>query len=289
MKNFLFPQSKSATVKVQRKGFDQRLKELVKKSLNYRLLEEPGKFYGYDRRALRELRDVHAGKRCFVIGNGPSLNKIDLSKLEKEYSFGVNGIFYKTRETGFAPTYYVVEDTHVLKDNIAAIEAYADPKIKFFPSLYKPYIKNRERVLFFNMNRGFYEPKSPNYHIPRFSTDISERIYCGQSVTMINLQIAYYMGFTEVYLIGMDFSYQIPSSAIVSGKDIESTDDDPNHFHPDYFGKGKKWHDPQLDMVLLNYRFIKLVYESHGRKIFNATKGGKLEEFKRVDYEALFV
>ena len=66
----------------------------------------------------------------------------------------------------------------------------------------------------------------------------------------MNLQLAYHLGFTEVILIGMDFSYAIPDSAVVKGKDITSTDDDPNHFHPNYFGKGKRWHDPELDRVL---------------------------------------
>lgn len=263
------------------------VKSEIKRRLPYRLLEEPGRIFGHDKNKIKELHNVHAGARCFIIGNGPSLNKIDLRKLGNESTFGVNAIFYKTMEMGFFPTYYVIEDTHVLKDNLREINNYADPKIKFFPSLYKRYVKNREDVLYFNMNRGFYEKKSPNYHIPRFSTDISERIYCGQSVTTINLQIAYYMGFEEVYLVGMDFDYQIPESAIVDGKDIESTEDDPNHFHPNYFGKGKKWHDPELECVLLNYKFIKLVYEAAGRKIYNATVGGKLEVFERVDFSAL--
>lgn len=241
-----------------------------------------------DRAKLAKFKNYHRGQRCFIIGNGPSLNQMDLKKLENEVTFAVNGFFYKSDEIGLIPSYYVVEDSHVIQDNIERINKYR-PKIhRFFPTEYKHMITDFDQTSFFTMNRGFYEKQSPNYGIPRFSTDIVERIYCGQSVTMMNLQLAFYMGFTEVYLIGMDFSYTIPETAKISGMSIESTDDDPNHFHKDYFGKGKKWHDPQLDRVLLNYRMCNFVYECAGRKISNASVGGKLEVFSRVNFDDLF-
>lgn len=226
------------------------------------------------------------GKRCFIIGNGPSLNKHDLSLLKDEYVFAVNSFFYKTDETGFKPTFFVVEDNAVMQENIERIRAYEVP-FKFFPTNYKRLHPEGDNVYFFRMNRGFYEKSSPNYCVPRFSTDASKVLYCGQSVTYINLQLAYFMGFTEVYLIGMDFDYQIPSSHERRGDLIISTTDDPNHFHKDYFGKGKTWKDPKLDRVAMNYRQAKLVYEAVGRKIYNATIGGKLEIFERVDYDRL--
>jgi|GEM_PF-1177772 len=236
---------------------------------------------------IKKLHNIHAGERVFIVGNGPSLNKIDLSKLKDEYSFAVNGIFYKTKETGYRPNYYVVEDTSVMRENIAEIKAYEVEK-KFFPTIYTDIHPADDNTYFFKMNRGFYEPKSPNYCVPRFSTDFSQRAFCGQSVTIINLQLAFYMGFTEVYLIGMDFSYIIPDNFERKGDIITSTDDDPNHFHPDYFGKGKTWKDPKLDRVLANYEMAKLAYETSGRKIYNATVGGKLEIFERRDFKSLF-
>lgn len=250
------------------------------------LLEEPS-LVGPDKDSIRSLKDKFKGKRCFIVGNGPSLNKMDLSFLKDEYSFAVNGIFYKTREMGFKPTFYTVEDTHVMMDNVEAINEY-DTEYKFFPTIYKKFLKNRKNTIFFNMNRGFYEESSDNYCIPRFSSDCSKRLYCGQSVTIINLQLAFYMGFEEVYLIGMDFSYVIPKEFEVDGNNITSTGDDPNHFHPDYFGKGKKWHDPKLENVLASYKMSKLVYERFNRKIYNATAGGNLDVFERRDYSELF-
>jgi len=240
----------------------------------------------YEKEKLLSFKDKFKNKRCFIIGNGPSLNKIDLNILKNEYTFAVNSIFYKTKEMGFKPTFYVVEDQHVLSDNLTEINSY-EVNYKFFPSNYKKFIKNNKNTFFFPFDIGFYREEHLSYKKPRFAKDISEVIYAGQTVTYINLQLAFYMGFTEIYLIGMDFDYKIPKSAIVNGNTIESVENDPNHFHPDYFGKGKKWHNPDLDSVMYNYKKAKETFENENRKIFNATKGGKLELFERVDFDKL--
>ncbi len=243
--------------------------------------------YTNDADSIRRFCDRHRGRRCFIIGNGPSLNRHDLNLLKDEMSFGVNGIFYKTDEMGFRPTYYLVEDSHVVADNLERINAF-EVEQKFFPADYRDKLEGGENVAFFHMNTDFYRASGPNYRTPRFSLDAAQRLYCGQSVTYINLQLAFYMGFTEVYLIGMDFSYTIPASAIIEGRSITSTEDDPNHFHPDYFGTGKKWHDPQLDQVRKCYEYAKKIFEEQDRCIYNASKGGKLEVFPRVEYDRLF-
>ena len=60
-----------------------------------------------DRRTLESLRNAYAGRRAFIIGNGPSLRCLDLSRLAGEVTFGVNGIFYLFDELGFKPTFYI--------------------------------------------------------------------------------------------------------------------------------------------------------------------------------------
>ena len=236
---------------------------------------------------IRTFRDKHKGQRCFIIGNGPSLNKADLTLIRDEITFGVNGIFYKTDELGFRPTYYMAEDNHVVNDNIKRINLY-ECTYKFFPNKYKSVIKPADNVVFLPADWGFYREYHPYFCKPRFSKSVADIIYVGQSVTYLNMQLAYYMGFEKVYLIGMDFSYALPKSTIVEGVNYTSRDDDPNHFHPDYFGKGKKWHDPKLDRVAICYEYAKKVYEENGRKIYNATIEGRLEIFSRVDYYSLF-
>ncbi len=241
-----------------------------------------------DSHELAQFYNRFKGQRCFIVGNGPSLNNHDLSLLEGEYSFAVNSIYYKTRESGFRPTFFVVEDSAVMKENLEEIRSYEAP-FKFFPTIYRDLHPKEPNTFFFDMNRGFYEKTSPNYAVPRFSTDATDVLYCGQSVTYINLQLAFFMGFTEVYLIGMDFDYVIPKSHKRTGDNILSTTDDPNHYHKDYFGKGKTWKDPKLERVLMNYRQADIAYTAVERKIYNATVGGKLEVFDRVDYDKLLL
>ena len=84
----------------------------------------------------------------------------------------------------------------------------------------------------------------------------------------------------------MDFSYTIPPDAEQSGDVIVSRSVDPNHFHPDYFGPGKTWHDPKLDRVLVNYRLADELFRATGREIINATVGGSLEIFPRQELSA---
>lgn len=267
------------------------IKKVVKSLINKRVIpyswfEKPFCLSRADVSELQKLKDKFKGKRCFIIGNGPSLNKIDLSLLKDEYSFGVNSIFLKEKE-GFKPTFYTVEDSHVMHDNKKEINNF-DTEYRFFPTKYKKYITNRNNTYFFNMNTGFYLNTSPYKYIPRFSVDASDQLYCGQSVTIINLQLAYYLGFTEIYMIGMDFSYVIPESAIVENGNITSTEDDINHFDASYFGAGKKWHDPMLHNVLKSYQLCKTMYEIDGRHIYNSTVGGSLELFVRKEFNSLF-
>lgn len=248
------------------------------------LSQEERRDLPFDGAKLREMKDAFKGQRCVIIGNGPSLNKLDLSKMRDVATFAVNGIFYAADKMGFDPTFYVVEDTAVMADNTDAIRDYR-AKHKLFPAEYRPLMGEGDHITYFRMNRGFYATSSPHYSVPRFSTDAAKRVYCGQSVTIINLQLAYHFGFSEVALIGMDFSYNIPDSVIKEGLVYTSTEADDNHFHPDYFGPGKKWKDPKLDRVLINYEQAKLFYEADGRRIVNATAGGNLHVFDRVDYD----
>lgn len=111
--------------------------------------EEPCRHIPPDREKIRKFHNKHKGERCFIIGNGPSLNKLDLSKLDNEITFGVNGIFYKTKEMGLRPTYYVVEDSHVMLDNVEAINDYEVKGQKFFPTDYKKHITKMNQTTFF--------------------------------------------------------------------------------------------------------------------------------------------
>lgn len=249
------------------------------------ILKEEGPLHPPSMRLLDELRDKHRGEAVVIVGNGPSLNDTPLEQLGGVPTIAVNGIFYAAERFPNPITYYVVEDTSVFRENTRAIKDFKT-QYKLFPTSYLDAFSLEdldESIGFFRMNSGFYGRGTGTLCHPRFSVDPRQRLFCGQSVTIINLQLAYWMGFSRVVLVGMDFSYKIPADVDRSGDLITSNSDDINHFHPDYFGKGKTWKDPKLDRVLVNYRLAKEMFEADGREIVNATVGGSLEIFRRMD------
>jgi hypothetical protein len=227
-------------------------------------------------------KDRYKDGRAFLIGNGPSLNDLDLGKLKSEISFGVNAIYLHAEKMGFLPTHYIVEDTFVAEDRAEEIVSLQGPT-KWFGNYLKyclgPADANWLNVIVDYRNyRGF----------PHFSRNAARALWVGGTVSFIGIQLAYYMGIRDLYLVGFDHSYTIPDSGIKQGNEILSTTDDPNHFHGDYFGKGYRWHDPKVDRMEQAYIRSRKVYEESGRRIFNATSGGELEVFPRVDFDSLF-
>ena len=269
-------------------SFDENrsVEAITTKSNNGRLLlKEEGVLDPRSISLLDSLHNRHKGETVVIVGNGPSLNDTPIEDLHGVTTIGVNGIFYAADRFPDPISYYVVEDTSVFRENTQAIKDF-ECGYKLFPTMYLDAFTEAERtdeIGFFRMNSGFYGRETGTVCHPRFSLDPRQRLYCGQSVTIINLQLAYWMGFSRVVLIGMDFNYTIPEDADRKGDLITSNSDDVNHFHPDYFGKGKTWKDPKLDRVLINYRLAGEVFRADGREIVNATVGGQLDVFPRME------
>jgi uncharacterized Rossmann fold enzyme len=239
------------------------------------------------RSRLRKARaEMQGRERCFIIGNGPSLNQTNLDLLDGEVTFATNGIFLKFGDTRFRPTFYVVEDHLVGEDRYTEIN-----QLRGFTKLAPYYLayclEDDDDVIYYN-HRG---RKSFPYGFD-FSTNAEEITYTGCTVTFSCMQLAYYMGFKQIYLIGVDMSYVIPEQVKKANEyDTEILDmevDDPNHFIPNYFGRGYRWHDPNVDKMEQAYIEARKVTEQLGVRIFNATIGGKCEVFERVDYYSLF-
>ena len=76
-----------------------------------------------DKCKIRKFRDNYRGKRCFIVGNGPSLNERDLELIKDEYSFATNRIYNIFNKTAWRPTFYVCVDPIQLAENIADIKS----------------------------------------------------------------------------------------------------------------------------------------------------------------------
>ena len=246
---------------------------------------------------------VHAGQRCFIMGNGPSLNNTDLELLEGETVFACNSAFLLFDRINWRPTYYTCVDSRVLPDRAADIRDMLrrNPSITaFFPTEIEEHVGERRRyptrvIIPTGRNRFYFrEAYGTLDDLPgsMFSADMNAHLIQPRTVAITMLQIAAYMGFSEIYLIGCDTRYTVPASVEAEDGEamalVSTRDDDPNHFDPAYFGKGRKWHAPRTDMMIEHYRIARQALEARGIKVFDATVDGALDVFDKVEFKTLF-
>jgi len=228
-------------------------------------------------RRLTALKDSQRGRRAFIIGNGPSLKNTDLTRLKGEITFGMNRIYLMFPELGFQTTYMCAVNDLVIEQTAQDLAALSLPKFlswrsrRFFPRSLP--VENLPTFLY------------TTYESPSFSRDVRGRVWESATVTNVALQLAFHMGFQQVVLIGVDHSYKAQGQPNTT---VTSQGDDPNHFSPAYFGKGFRWQLPDLDTSEIGYTFARQAYQSAGREVLDATVGGKLAIFPKVDYNSLF-
>ena len=229
---------------------------------------------GRSSEALRAYVNKHHGQRCFVLGNGPSLRNTDLSWLKGEFTFGMNRIYLLFGEMGFSTTYYVAVNTLVIEQCAEEINGLKMPKFVTWRG--RRWLAQDPGVIFLDTD---YAPPAT------FSRDVTGRVFEGSTVTYVALQLAYHMGFEEVILVGVDHNFTTQGRPNVT---VVSEGSDSNHFAPDYFGKGFRWQLPDLDASEQAYRMAKEAFEASGRRVLDATIGGKLTVFPKVVYGSLF-
>jgi hypothetical protein len=223
---------------------------------------------------LQSFQDVHSGKRCFIIGNGPSLRDTDLHLLRNEITFGLNRIYLLFPDLGFSTTYLVSVNELVLEQFAEDLKKLTLPR--FFTWRARRWFRDDPGILFLDTDYTGDE---------NFSSQISKRLFEGYTVTYVALQLAYSMGFSQAVLIGVDHSFQTKGPPNVT---VISQGDDPNHFAPNYFGQGAKWQLPDLEGSERAYKMARNAYEAAGRQVLDATIRGKLTVFPKVDYYSLF-
>jgi len=234
-------------------------------------------WWGDSLQRLTDLQDRYVGERCFLIGNGPSLQEMDLSLLKNEFTFGMNRIYLAFEDWGFQSSFLVSVNDLVIEQCSRDFQRLSLPK--FFSwharDLLYPEGEPDHQTYFLNTS----------YSGPKFNTRIGSRFWEGATVTNVCLQLAFCMGFSEVILIGVDHYFNTEGAA---NQTVVSTGADPNHFSPEYFGEGFRWQLPDLDTSEAAYQVALENYQRAGRKVLDATLGGKLDVFPKVIFQDLF-
>lgn len=224
------------------------------------------------KRGLAEFAGKYKGeKRCFIIGNGPSLTSRDLDLLAEhnEFCIGLNMVQEIYSQTKWRPNYICISDKlvisqkldYILENNSCPIFLSAAVQLCLSPFQYE------KAILFHEANS-----QDRVYRVIRFGTELSNgAIPSGWPVSYTAIQLAVYMGFDKIFLLGMDNSNWTKCSS-----------DDNSLFMNDR-------NEELITWVCTNaYKRAEAASIEYGFKIYNATRGGCLEEFERVNFDKLF-
>lgn len=221
-------------------------------------------------RALRSWAGRHAGESALIVGNGPSLAHTPLDLAAAIPSFGTNRIFLAADTLGFVPTYYLCANRLVIEQSREEISQLAMPR--FLPGHSREQFAADDDIVWIRTRPSTLFSKHPQL----------SGFFTGSTITYIAMQLAYYMGFRRLLLVGVDhrFADKGPAHQVTVGDGP-----DQNHFDPRYFSNGFKWQLPDLEASERAYRRAKRVFERAGGEIVDCTIDGALRVYRRSDLE----
>ena len=226
------------------------------------LYRKTGKSHDYS--FLEKYKDIHLNKRCFIIATGPSLTEEDYISLKNEITIGVNGLCLWFDKTGIETNYFVVSDEDVYDKVHSYIESaehtisFISERVAFTRNIYNSF--NLFPVDLWNRFALRDDHK-------RLSNNISICSYDEETVVFHAIQLAIYMGIKEIYLLGTDCNYNLSKVYAVD--------------------HGKKADRSIGPRMIKSYEVVKRFEDIYGFRVYNATRGGMLEVFPRVNFDSL--
>lgn len=221
---------------------------------------------------IQQFKDIHKGETCLIVGNGPSLDNTPLEQLAEKYpTFAANKVYDSLVHPDFDPTYWTCIDEMMLTDCVPYLMEHPEFMAERFIPRHIPLARSHSL--------------NPEVAIG-FSNNAAEKVFLGGTVTYVNLQLARYMGFTTVLLVGLDHRYPKAGAAGKPGSKMISDGNDPDHFkskNEAYFSKGKIYNRPELDAV--ERYFFPLARQAFS-KVVNLTPNTAEQVFEKGKFEA---
>ena len=233
-------------------------------------------------------RAKHRGRRCFVIGNGPSLKHQDLAPLSAEITF-VTNFFHRHHiiDESWQPTYYCLSDPAFFdgREPLSSLEEIVSriTRATFFVPHYAYEFLQTTKVL--PPDRTFYIASCEGATTGKLmKPDLTQTTHEVQTVVQLSITAAMFMGCSPIYLLGLDHDWLSHG-----GNHLNFYSKDQPEKQPDGNLPGWTYH-AMMDAVLTMWRVYELqqsLAEAAGIKIFNATRGGFLDVFERADYDSV--
>jgi hypothetical protein len=230
------------------------------------------------RKRTSQLGDKYNGKKCIILCNGPSLNSVDFNRLRELniFTIGLNKINLMFDSNEFRPDIIACVNSFVIDQNM---DFYLQTEIPLF--LDYAGVKRTGRLGELSRKANAHLLHSANV-VGQFSKNITKNICQGYTVTYVAFQVAYFLGFTEIALVGCDHNF---ASKGATNSTIQQKTTEENHFIPNYFAPGSFWQLPDLLGSEFHYQIAKEIFEQNRRNVFNCTTGGKLEIFNRISLD----
>lgn len=223
---------------------------------------------------IQRYRNIYSNQDCFLLCNGPSLNLIELSRLRNYHCIGLNKIYMLFDRINLDLTFHVAVNKLVIEQSRNEFRKLDCPSFLSYQTA-KQYIKDAG-----NIHYLYCEHRAE----PRFSRVYDEPIWEGYTVTYVALQLALFMGFRNVFIIGLDHSFQAKGKP----NELQALEtDDNNHFDSRYFS-GCQWHLPDLEGSEVSYTMAKFAFERSERGVFDATIGGQCSIFQKLPIDEAF-
>lgn len=229
-----------------------------------------------DKDRIKTFKNRYKGKRCFIVGNGPSLNSTDLDLIRDEYTFATNRIYNIFGKTEWRPSFYVCVDPIQLIENKDDIKSMTNT-IKFISCRANLTGENCYKI---NDKRYYVINPYKDYKV-KFSRDADRYITTHSTVTYVAMQLAIYMGFEEIILLGIDHTFKVMTDSNNRIRINEKIN--KNHFADQK--ESNQYIVFDANGANRDYEAVRNIANSRNITIINATRGGNLEVFKRQKLE----
>ncbi|MDB5807754.1 MAG: hypothetical protein JWN73_5076 [Betaproteobacteria bacterium] len=235
----------------------------------------------------------YAGQRCFILCNGPSVKRQDIRALKNEHVFSVSSGYHHPDYALINPRFHCIPQlTYGMITREDAVNWFREihrclgPATLFLNYTEEALVREENLlpgrdVRYLVFSGGFEQYK------PLAKPDIARRIPAVQSVPIMCLMVAMYMGFDRIYLLGTDHDHFLSGEykyfyepTVLKGKDSSA----------DANGRRRGgWYEELAGLASLwkQYREVRHIAEAQHIEIFNATAGGELDEFPRVELQTL--
>ncbi len=221
-----------------------------------------------ERRTLA-LKNAHAGQTLFVLGAGPSVLTSDLDALDGAVAIAVNRFHLAYPRLRMRPRYTVIANAATLEAHGAEIARRAETTV--FTPIAAGGLSG-ERIASFVAKSG----------AASFQPDPFKGVGDAGGSAHVAMQLAAWMGAARIVLYGVDHTYVVSENAEENGP-LRRSAGERNHFIADYRPLGAWWRPPDLAQRAEAFDAARQWGEAQGVAMVNATRGGALDVFPRVD------